>query len=153
MKVLLVEDEELIAKGLKYTFKANGHEVDHTSCVKETIQYLYNNEPEFIVLDITLPDGNGVDLYNKYIAELEIPTLFLTAIDDEETVVKCLELGAEEYITKPFSEKELLARMKKIILRYKKNEVIKVKDIEFDISKMVVYKDGNQVTLTSLELT
>lgn len=99
-----------------------------------------------------MPDGNGFDLYKNYIKKKEIYTIFLTAKDEEDDIVKGLELGAEDYITKPFSTKELLARMNKIILRKNKNTIIKVKDISFDIDKMVVYKEEKQIELTSLEL-
>ena len=101
---------------------------------------------------ISLPDGNGFDLYKNYIKKKEISTIFLTAKDDEDDIVKGLELGAEDYITKPFSTKELLARMNKIILRKNKNTIIKIKDISFDIDKMVVYKENKPIELTSLEL-
>ena len=82
----------------------------------------------------------------------KIPTIFLTARDDEDDIVKGLELGAEDYITKPFSTKELIARINKIVARSKQNLILKVKDIEFDIDKMAVYKNKEQIQLTSLEL-
>ncbi len=107
---------------------------------------------DIAILDISLPDGNGFDLYKNYIKEKEISTIFLTAKDEEDDIVKGLELGAEDYITKPFSTKELLARMNKIILRKNKNTIIKIKDISFDIDKMVVYKENKPIELTSLEL-
>ena len=88
----------------------------------------------------------------KNIKDKNIPTIFLTAKDDEDDIVKGLEVGAEDYITKPFSIRELIARINKIRLRNKKNSIIKVKDIEFDIDKMVVYRDGKEINLTSLEL-
>ena len=92
------------------------------------------------------------DLSGKNIKDKNIPTIFLTAKDDEDDIVKGLEVGAEDYITKPFSIRELIARINKILLRNKKNSIIKVKDIEFDIDKMVVYRDGKEINLTSLEL-
>ena len=140
MQILLVEDDELIAKGLTYSFK------------QDTSNFLQNEKIEFIILDISLPDGNGLDLYNNIIKKLNIPTIFLTAKDDEETIVKGLELGAEDYITKPFSTKELIVRMKKIILRTKKNQIIEIQDIKFDIDKMVVYRNKEKIEFTSLEI-
>lgn len=83
---------------------------------------------------------------------MDIPTIFLTAKDEEDDIVRGLEMGAEDYITKPFSVRELIARINKIVLKKKKNLVIKVKDIEFDIDKMVVYKNNDQIQFTSLEL-
>lgn len=152
MKILLVEDDEIIGKGLIYTFEQNGYEVVCKTTVKATKEFLNTSKPDFIILDITLPDGNGLELYEDTISSLKIPTIFLTAKDDENNVVKGLELGAEDYITKPFFVKELLTRINKIILREKKNLVIKVKDIKFDIDKMKVYKENQNVELTSLEI-
>lgn len=151
MKILLVEDNELIIKGLDFALKINNYNLTATSTIKETIKYLKENTPDLIILDITLPDGSGLVLYEENIKSLKIPTIFLTAEDDEEIVVKGLTI-AEDYITKPFSTKELLARINKIILRTKKNTIIKVKDISFDLDKMLVYKDDEKVDLTSLEL-
>lgn len=151
MKILLVEDNELIIKGLDYALKINNYNLTATSTIKETIKYLKENTPDLIILDITLPDGSGLVLYEENIKFLKIPTIFLTAEDDEEIVVKGLTI-AEDYITKPFSTKELFARINKIILRTKKNTIIKVKDISFDLDKMLVYKDDEKVDLTSLEL-
>lgn len=152
MQILLVEDDELIAKGLTYSFKQNEYNLVHKTNIKDTSNFLQNEKIEFIILDISLPDGNGLDLYNNLIKKLNIPTIFLTAKDDEETIVKGLELGAEDYITKPFSTKELIVRMKKIILRTKKNQIIEIQDIKFDIDKMVVYRNKEKIEFTSLEI-
>mgnify|MGYP001147934058 FL=1 len=152
MKILLVEDDEIIGKGLIYTFEQNGYEVTCKTTVKSVKEFINFSKPDLIILDITLPDGNGLELYESTISKLNIPTIFLTAKDDENNVVKGLELGAEDYITKPFFVKELLARINKIILREKKNLVVIVKDIKFDIDKMKVYKDNKNVELTSLEI-
>ena len=164
MQILLVEDDELIAKGLTYSFKQNEYNLVHKTNIKDTSNFLQNEKIEFIILDISLPDGNGLDLYNNIIKKLNIPTIFLTAKDDEETIVKGLELGAEDYkakvllegandyITKPFSTKELIVRMKKIILRTKKNQIIEIQDIKFDIDKMVVYRNKEKIEFTSLEI-
>ena len=103
-------------------------------------------------MDITLPDGNGFELFENNIKKLNIPTIFLTAKDDEDDIVKGLNIGAEDYITKPFSSKELLARMNKILLRTKKKSIIVVKDIKFDTDKMIVYKNDKILELTSLEI-
>ena len=152
MRILLVEDDEMIAKGLLYSFKQNGFELIHKLNIKDTIQFLEKNKVDFIILDISLPDGNGLNLYKEKIKHLKIPTIFLTAKDDEDIIVNCLEVGAEDYITKPFSTKELIARIKKAILRENKNFVIQVEDISFDIDKMVVYKNEKELVFTSLEL-
>lgn len=152
MEILLVEDNEILAKGIIYSLEQEKFEIIHKTNVKETIKLLEREKTKLIILDISLPDGNGFDLYEKNIKDKNIPTIFLTAKDDEDDIVKGLEAGAEDYITKPFSIRELIARINKILLRNKKNSIIKVKDIEFDIDKMVVYRDGREINLTSLEL-
>lgn len=152
MHILLVEDNVMVAKGLIYSLKQQKYEITHTLNVNDTRLFLEDNTVDLIVLDISLPDGNGFTLYEKYIKNKKIPTIFLTARDDEDDIVKGLELGAEDYITKPFSTKELIARINKIVARSKQNLILKVKDIEFDIDKMAVYKNKEQIQLTSLEL-
>ena len=152
MRILLVEDNKNIVDGLIYAFKMNNYQLDYTSSVKDTLKYLEDNIPEVIILDVMLGDGNGFDLFSNHIKELDIPVIFLTARDDEDDIIKGLNLGAEDYMTKPFSTKELLVRVNKIILRKKKQSIIKVEDIYFDIDKMIVKKNDEEVKLTSLEL-
>ena len=152
MDILLVEDNESLAKGLVYSLKQSEFEVIHKVNVKTTKEFLNTNRPDLIILDISLPDGNGFELYENNIKVKKIPTIFLTAKDEEDDIVKGLNLGADDYITKPFFTKELVARMNKILLREKRNIVIKIKDIEFDLDKMVVYKNKNEIQFTSLEL-
>ena len=152
MSILLVEDNESIAEGLAYAFKMNNYHLDYKTTMKDAIEYLNNNTPELIILDVSLPDGNGFNLYEDNIKKSQIPVIFLTARDDEDDIIKGLNLGAEDYMTKPFSTRELLARVNKIILRNKKSSVIKVKDISFDLDKMVVNKNNIKVELSSLEL-
>lgn len=151
MKILLVEDNFNIATGLKFSFEKNNYKIEFVSTYKEAIAYLENKKAELIILDITLPDGNGFELYENIIKKKNIPTIFLTAKDDENDIVKGLEIGAEDYITKPFSTKELLARVNKVLLRNQKNSTIKIQDIVVDIDKMETYKNGEKIILTKLE--
>ena len=153
MNVLLIEDNLNIVKGLKYSFEKNNDYFIYKTNIKDSIEYLnYNTNINIIILDITLPDGNGFDLFKDYIKDKNIPTIFLTAKDDENDIVKGLNLGAEDYITKPFSTKELFARINKAVLKSKKQTIITIKDIKFDMDKMEVYKNEKQVELTSLEI-
>lgn len=152
MSILLIEDNESIANGLVYTFNKNNYNLIAKTTIKDAVEYLKINNPELIILDVSLPDGNGFDLYESIIKEKNIPVIFLTARDDENDVIKGLNLGAEDYMTKPFSTKELLVRVNKIILRNKKISIIKVKDICFDFDKMIVNKNNKQIDLSSLEL-
>lgn len=152
MKILLVEDNQILAKGLIYSLEQKKYQVIHTLNVENTLKILKTEKIDLAILDVSLPDGNGFDLYKNNIKEKNISSIFLTAKDEEDNIVKGLELGAEDYITKPFSIKELMARINRIILRNKKNTIIQVQNIKFDMDKMVVYRDNENVELTNLEL-
>lgn len=152
MNILLIEDNQTIIEGLVYAFKKNNYNLIVKKNIFDSVNYLNENNPDLIILDVMLPDGNGFDLFESIIKIKNIPTIFLTAKEDEEYVIKGLSLGAEDYMIKPFSTKELLIRVRKILLRNKKESIIKVKDISFDLDKMVVYKNNNILELTSLEL-
>ena len=152
MEILLVEDSLVIVKGLEYSFKQENYNLNVATNLKQATKIIKDKKIELIILDILLPDGNGLDFYENTIKSLNISTIFLTAQDDEEIVVKGLNLGADDYITKPFSTKELFARINKIILRNKKNTIIQIKDVKFDMDKMIVYKNDKIIELTSLEL-
>ena len=152
MKILLVEDNEILAKGLIYSLKQKKYQVIHALNVENTLKILKTEKIDLAILDVSLPDGNGFDLYKNNIKEKNISSIFLTAKDEEDNIVKGLELGAEDYITKPFSIKELMARINRIILRNKKNTIIQVQNIKFDMDKKVVYRDNENVELTNLEL-
>lgn len=153
MNILLIEDTESIIKGLTYSFEKNNYNLNVKTTIKDSKEYLLNNSNiDLIILDITLPDGNGFNLFENTIKNLKIPTIFLTAKDEEDDIVKGLNVGAEDYITKPFSSKELLARVNRILLRSKKKNIIKVKDISYDMDKFVLMKDNIPIELTALEL-
>lgn len=149
--ILLVEDNESISKGLKYSLEENNYEVIISSSIKSAKEKI-DEYLELIILDVSLPDGNGFDFYDDYIKEKSIPTIFLTAKDSEEDIVKGLNLGADDYLTKPFSTEELLARINKIIKRNNKNNIVKAKNLSFDFDKMEVYKDNQKINLSSIEL-
>lgn len=148
MKVLLVEDNLNIRESLEYSFSTNKINLVSKSNVNDTIKYLDYNKVDIIILDVTLPDGNGFDLYKNYIQKKNIPTIFLTANDAEEDIVKAFEMGANDYITKPFRTLELIARLNRIFNK----KIINIKDISFDMNKMIVYKNNEVVNLTSLEI-
>lgn len=153
MQILLIEDNLTIIKGLTYTLKQNNYEVYACKNLFEAISYLKDNPKiNLIILDVTLPDGNGFTFFTDNLKALNIPAIFLTAKDEEDDIVRGLEIGAEDYLTKPFSTKELLARINKILLRQKHNSILKVGNISFDMDKMLVYKDTTKIELTPLEL-
>lgn len=148
MDILLIEDNLTITKALTYTFETNGLTVKTVNNLTDAYD-LTLVDYKLILLDVSLPDGSGFDFYKDMLSNKNIPTIFLTAKSLEDDVVKGLNLGAVDYITKPFSTRVLLAKINKYI---KKENVVKVKNITFDFDKMEVYNDGNLVNLTSLEI-
>lgn len=151
--ILLIEDNLSIVKGLEYSFSMNGYNLSRCNNIENTINLLdKNTDFSLIILDVGLPDGDGFDLYNDYLRDLNIPVIFLTARDDEADIVHGLNIGAEDYITKPFSTKELLARVNRILIRNNKNKVIKIKDISYDLDKMIIMKNDEKTILSALEL-
>ena len=148
MKILLVEDNLNIRESLEYSFKIKRIDLISVPDVKSTLKYLENNKVDLIILDVTLPDGNGFDLYKDYIKDMEIPVIFLTARDSEEDIVNALDMGASDYLTKPFRTGELIARINKILNK----KTISVSDITFDLNRMCVYKNNEIINLTTLEV-
>ena len=117
IKLMLLEDDEAIAMGLKYSLEKEGYAVDHAHTVREAFDLYDNGNYDLCILDVNLPDGNGYDVC-KHIKEADdTPILFLTAYDDEVNVIMGLELGADDYICKPFRVKELMARIKTVLRR------------------------------------
>ena len=149
MDLLLVEDNVSIIKGLEYSFKSNNINYKSVTNLKDLDDLLSKCTPKLILLDINLPDGDGLEYFIDKINKLNIPTIFLTAKSSEDDIVKGLELGAYDYITKPFSTRELLARVNRILIN---NNIVKVKDISFNFNKMEVYKNNKIISFTSLEL-
>ncbi|MBQ4030507.1 MAG: response regulator transcription factor [Bacilli bacterium] len=148
MHILLVEDDLDISSNLKVFLESKDYLVTVSNTIKNAQANLKYTNYDLMILDITLPDGNGIEFYKK---NNTIPTIFLSAKDDEETIVNGLELGAEDYLTKPFSSKELLARINRILLRNKKSEIT-IKDITFDYNSLIVKKNNEEIKLSSLEL-
>ncbi len=148
MQILLVEDDLDISSNLKVFLESKDYQVTVSNTIKNAKANLKYNDYNLMILDITLSDGNGIDFYKE---NNTIPTIFLSAKDDEETIVNGLELGAEDYLTKPFSSKELLARINKVLLRNKKSEIT-IKDITFDYNNLIVKKNNEEIKLSSLEL-
>ncbi len=148
MTILLIEDNKAIAKGLAFSLENAGYETDICHCCEEAylkIGGIY----AVIILDISLPDGNGFELYRDIRRVNQAPVIFLTALDDEDSIVKGFDLGAEDYITKPFSTRELIARVKR--LTRKSESTVTVGAITLDLDKQAVFRDGEKVELTALE--
>lgn len=150
MKILLVEDNKSIIKGLEYAFAQNGYSCEYCLSLDEAVRKAPFNY-DAAVLDIMLPDGNGFDLFKKIRRYSDLPVIFLTAVDDEDCVVNGLELGADDYITKPFSTRELIARIKRVANKNSKKNIITVSGVTLDLDKSAVFENGKQLELTALE--
>lgn len=150
MKILLVEDNKSIIKGLEYAFAQNGYSCEYCMRCDEAIRKA-PFDYDIAVLDITLPDGNGFDLYKKIRRFSDLPIIFLTAVDDEDSIVNGLELGADDYITKPFSTRELLARIKRVTNKNSRRNTVTVCGVTLDTEKSAVFENGQQIELTALE--
>jgi DNA-binding response OmpR family regulator len=150
MKILLVEDNKSIIKGLEYAFAQNGYSCEYCLSLDEAVRKAPFNY-DVAVLDIMLPDGNGFDLFKKIRRYSDLPVIFLTAVDDEDSVVNGLELGADDYITKPFSTRELIARIKRVANKNSKKNIITVSGVTLDLDKSAVFENGKKLELTALE--
>lgn len=150
MKILLVEDNKSIIKGLEYAFAQNGYSCEYCLSLDEAVRKAPFNY-DVAVLDIMLPDGNGFDLFKKIRRYSDLPVILLTAVDDEDSVVNGLELGADDYITKPFSTRELIARIKRVANKNSKKNIITVSGVTLDLDKSAVFENGKQLELTALE--
>lgn len=150
-KILLIEDNETIILGLKYLFKEEGFNLTVTKNKKEATKILAEEKFDLILLDIMLPDGNGFEIYKYITKHIHTPSIFLTAKDDEKDVVYGLELGAEDYIIKPFRNRELISRVKRVLKRNEKNKQITCKGISIDAELGKVYKENKEIQLTKLE--
>ena len=116
-KLLLVEDDKAIVEGLEYYLTQEGFEVSCCYNVKSAIDLLSKTRYDLAILDVALPDGNGYDLCKRIKSMGDIPVIFLTARDDEGSIVMGLDIGADDYITKPFRIRELHSRIKSVLRR------------------------------------
>lgn len=154
-RLLLVEDDESLALGIEFTLEDEGYEVTRTASAEETKNILKEENYSLILLDVNLPDGNGYELCKFIRKDSDVPIIFLTARDDESNIVLGLEIGGDDYITKPFRVKELLSRIKALIRRNSKNLIIGNKlhsgNITLDTSTATVKKGEEAIALTSQE--
>lgn len=155
INLLLVEDNETIITGLTYALSQESFEVDVARTAYETRQKLQRQSYDLLILDVSLPDGDGFAICKEVKKkDIELPIIFLTAKDEEKDVVLGLEIGADDYVIKPFRTKELISRIRTVLRRYHKKEeksTIQIKDVTIDLAKAEVYKGKRQVILTALE--
>lgn len=154
MNIFLLEDDEAIGIGLTYSLENEGYSVTLAKTVSEGIKTISEKDFSLYILDLTLPDGNGYDVCKRIKEKGDLPVIFLTAYDDEVNVVMGFDLGADDYITKPFRVKELLLRIKSVLRRYNKDftdGILKYKDLTVNTNEAKVYKGGKEVILTAME--
>ncbi|MEG1506624.1 MAG: response regulator transcription factor [Bacilli bacterium] len=148
--ILLVEDNKSLSDALTYLLTQSSFEVKSVSNIKDATKEI-SKKYDLIILDISLPDGSGFNLFLSIKEINDAPIIFLTAKDSEEDVVKGLELGCDDYIIKPFRNRELIARINKILKRTDKN-IIKVKNVLIELDTNQVFVDKSEVEVTALEL-
>ena len=148
--VLIIEDDLAIRSGLEYFLKEEGFNVITKENGISGIECI-NNDIELVLLDINLPDIDGYEVFKKIKKIKDIPIIFLTANDLEVSIVRGLDMGADDYITKPFKARELVSRMKKELRKKENDNYINIKNIKIDLREAKVYKDDKEVFLTSLE--
>ena len=148
MKIILVEDDLQLQETLSRALKMKSHEVTCLSTVKSAKQIDYDFY-DLAILDIQLPDGNGIDICYFIREKYNIPVIFLTAHNHEDMIVKGLSAGADDYITKPFSLNVLYARIEVATRRIKK--YVEIGDLKIDSENYKVFKNNNLIDLTTLE--
>ena len=153
MNVFLLEDDKAIGIGLKYSLENEGYTVTIATSVKSAFEIINKEKFALYILDLTLPDGSGYDVCKKIKSIGDFPVIFLTAYDDEVNVVMGLELGADDYISKPFRVKELIARIKSVLRRYNRESkgIINIGNVLINTNKATVFKNGQEVILTAME--
>lgn len=156
MKVLVVEDDEILAEGLRYALMTEGYEVLLAGTQAKAMELLHSGSaPDFCILDVLLPDGDGFSICQEIRRKSPVPVLFLTACGDEVSTVRALELGADDYMEKPFRIRELLARMKAILRRTGKDSAVSsitvVGENQVNLLTGKVYRNNQEVVLTAME--
>lgn len=154
-KILLVEDNETIIKGLAYSLEQENFEVECVRSVREAKASLQDKAIQLAILDISLPDGDGFEICEYIKSQQDIPVIFLTARDEETNVVLGLDMGADDYVTKPFRIRELISRINTVLRRYKQDpertNLISIQNVVIDVDKAMVYQNQKEVEFTALE--
>ena len=150
--ILIVEDNEAIIKGLKYLLEQEQFQVIACKSIEETMNIIGKQDIDLVVLDITLPDGSGYELCEYIKKYTNTPIIFLTAREEEQDVVKGLDMGAEDYIIKPFRNKELVSRINNVLRRFNtESNKITYKNIQINLEEKTACVNGIDIGLTALE--
>ena len=153
-KILIFDDEKSIREMIKFSLEMKGMECFEASSAKNAISEIYANRPDLIILDWMMPDVSGIEFLRRIKRDPkvnDIPVILLTAKVDENNVVTGLDAGAEDYIKKPFSTKELIARINSILRRNNKSDLIEVMLLKLDCNSRLVYVDNKSVNLGPTE--
>lgn len=155
VKILVVEDNKTIIEGLEYLLEKQGFNAKIVNTKKEALYCIDNEQFDLFLLDVQLPDGTGFEIC-KYIKQIaDIPIIFISAISEEINVVYGLDIGADDYIKKPFGNNELVSRINCALRRCKKqtqeNNIINYRNIKVNLEKAKVYKGSEEIFLTNLE--
>lgn len=151
-KVLLIEDDPAIVENLSAFLKEEGFEVTSTDGQSRALSQIEAKRPDLILLDVTLAQGNGYSTCTAIKARYDIPVIFLTALGDEFSVVTGLDMGADDYISKPFRPRELVSRMRSVLRRAgKSGRAVHVGELKVDMEKGVVTRAGEELFLSALE--
>ena len=151
-KILVVEDDKAIVTNLKEFLTSEGFNVEAVTSQKEAMKVIEENIYDLVLLDVSLGDGNGFAVCSAIKQTRSTPVIFLTASDDEYSVVTGLDLGADDYISKPFRPRELVSRIKSVLRRSGKgSSVVEIEDIKVDMDKGAAYRAGIDIGLSALE--
>lgn len=154
-KIMLVEDDKTIVLGLEYFLKQEGYEVLICYDVKSALKAVETHKIDMAILDLSLPDGTGYDVCSAIRQRDSTPVIFLTACDEEVNVIMGFDIGADDYVTKPFRVRELLSRMKSIFNRVdrgvKNKKEIRINNVIINTASCKVMKNNEEIMLTALE--
>lgn len=151
-RILMIEDDSSIVESLGDFLRGEGFLADAVSGQKEALERLEACSYDLVLLDVSLKDGNGFSVCSAIKQKTDLPVIFLTASDDEYSVVTGLDLGADDYIAKPFRPRELISRIKSVLRRYGKvQSVLEIRNVRVDTEKGVVYKDEKEIPLSAME--
>ena len=154
-RILLVDDEPLIVKGLKYSLEQDGYQTDSAADGEEALNKFFNEPFDLILLDVMLPKLDGIEVCQRIREKSDVPIIMLTAKGDEVDKILGLELGADDYITKPFSVRELIARVKALLRRAApQNEeegILHVGGLTIDVGNYEAFRNGEKLSLTLKE--
>ena len=150
MNILLIEDDDVLRQSLKETLEIKQYQVICAENKKQGKQ-LFNETIQLVIIDIGLPDGNGIDLCKEIRQTSDVPILFLTANDNEDMLVAGLESGGDDYMTKPFRVKELYARINSLFRRSQSLDIVQIGDLFISLSRYEIKKNNQIIHLSSID--